>query len=80
MRHITVGVVLLLAAALAVGWSTWGIAGELRHAPVRQYTGQIKSIKIDKCGLQPGMCEGSITLALSGGKEVALAILPGTWI
>jgi hypothetical protein len=57
-----------------------GVAGEQRQTPVKQYTGQIKSVKIDKCGLQPGTCEGSITLGLSGGKEVTLTILPGTWI
>jgi hypothetical protein len=65
---------------LLVGWVSLGIAGEQRQAPIHQYTGQIQSIKIDKCGLQPGTCEGSIVLKQSGGQEVTLAILPGTWI
>jgi hypothetical protein len=30
--------------------------------------------------VQPGTCEGSVILKLSGGREVTLAILPGTWI
>src|SRR5215831_9951896 len=80
MRHITALVVLLCGAALCVGWGSLGRAGEQRQAPVRQYIGQIQAIKIDKCGLQPGTCEGSLILKLSGGQEVTLAILPGTWI
>jgi hypothetical protein len=56
------------------------MAGEQRQAPIHQYTGQIQSIKIDTCGLQPGTCEGSVVLKLLGGQEVILAILPGTWI
>src|SRR5919204_5240430 len=80
MRHITALVVLLCGAALCVGWGSLGRAGEQRQAPIHQYTGQIQSIKIDRCGLQPGTCEGSVILKLSGGQEVTLAILPGTWI
>ena len=80
MRHITALVVFLCGAALFVGWGSLGRAGEQRQAPVRQYIGQIQSIKIDRCGLQPGTCEGSVILKLSGGQEVTLAILPGTWI
>jgi hypothetical protein len=70
----------VLGAALIVGWGTLGHAGERQPTPVHQYTGQVQSIKIDRCGLQPGTCEGSIVLKLQGGKEVALAIQPGTWI
>jgi hypothetical protein len=44
------------------------------------FEGQIKSIKVDKCGMQPGTCEGSVILAKAGGGEVELAIKPGTWI
>jgi hypothetical protein len=73
-------VMLLLCTALAVGVVSLGVAGEQRPTPVKQYEGQVKSIKIDKCGLQPGTCEGSIVLAQKGGSEVALAIRPGTWI
>jgi hypothetical protein len=43
------------------------------------YEGQIRSIKIDECGLEPGSCEGSIILAQAGGaREVRLAVKPGT--
>jgi hypothetical protein len=38
------------------------------------YTGQVESIKIDHCDLQPGTCEGSLVLAQAGGQEVTLAI------
>jgi urease accessory protein UreE len=48
---------------------------------VQPYEGQIKSIKVDKCGLQPGSCQGSVILAKkAGGEEVTLAINPGTWL
>ena len=81
MRRITTLMgVGLLGAVLVVGWGTLGRAGERQAAPVHQYAGQVQSIKIDRCGLQPGTCEGSIVLKLQSGQEVALAILPGTWI
>jgi hypothetical protein len=80
MRGITAMVVFLLGAGLFVSGVSRGIAGEQRQAPIHQYTGQIQSIKIDRCGLQPGTCEGSVILKLPGGQEVTLAILPGTWI
>jgi hypothetical protein len=70
----------VLGAALVVGWGPLGRAGEPSQTPVRQYTGQVQSIKIDRCGLQPGTCEGSMVLKLQSGQEVALAIQPGTWI
>jgi hypothetical protein len=80
MKRSNAVVVLLLCTALAVSLASLGVAGEQRQTPVKAYEGQIKSIKIDKCGLQPGSCEGSIVLADKGGSEVTLAILPGTWI
>jgi hypothetical protein len=80
MKRINVVVVLLLCTALAVGLASLGVAGEQRQTPVKTYEGQVRSIKIDKCGLQPGTCEGSIVLAQKGGGEVALVIGPGTWI
>jgi hypothetical protein len=70
----------ILGVALIVGWGTLGRAGQSQGMPVRQYAGQVQSVKIDRCGLQPGTCEGSIVLKLQDGKEVALAIQPGTWI
>jgi hypothetical protein len=80
MKRINAVVVLLLGTALVVGLVSLGVAGEQRQTPVKQYEGQVKSIKIDKCGLQPGTCEGSIVLAPKAGEEVALLIRPGTWI
>jgi hypothetical protein len=70
----------MLGAVLLAAWGMLGNAGEPQRTPVHQYTGQIASIKIDRCGLQPGTCEGSVVLRLQGGQDVALAILPGTWI
>jgi hypothetical protein len=80
MRRVNTIVVVLLCTVLFGGWVLWGSAGEPRQAAVKQYRGQIKSIKIDRCGLQPGTCEGSVVLAQAGGPEVSLAILPGTWL
>jgi hypothetical protein len=57
------------------------LAGTPAKAAVQPYEGQIRSIKVDRCGLQPGSCEGSIILAKVGsGEEVTLAIKPGTWL
>jgi hypothetical protein len=57
------------------------MAGAMASAKVQPYEGQIKAIKIEKCGLQPGSCEGSVILARAGGSgEVTLAIKPGTWL
>ncbi len=80
MKGITVVMGLWLCTALAVGMVSPGVAGEPRQTLVKQYEGQVRSISIDKCSLQPGTCEGSIVLAQKGGGEVALLIRPGTWI
>jgi hypothetical protein len=80
MKRVKANVVLLLCMALSLGPVAAAMAGEPYKAKAMPYEGQIKSIKIDKCGLQPGSCEGSIVLAAQGGQEVALAIRPGTWI
>jgi hypothetical protein len=80
MKRSNAMVMLLLCTALAVSLVSLGVAGEQRQTPVKEYEGQVKSIKIDKCGLQPGTCEGSIVLAQRRGGDVALVIRPGTWI
>jgi hypothetical protein len=72
--------VLGLGALLTVSVGVWGIAGAAAQAPVRPYTGQVKEIKIDQCGLEPGTCTGSLVLAQAGGQEVALATPAGTAI
>lgn len=67
-----------LTVALVLGLSWAGLAGEGVTTSI--YEGQIKAVRIDKCGLQPGLCEGSIVLAQKGGGDTALDIRVGTWI
>lgn len=74
-------VVLLLAwIALSLGVASLGIAGEQKTLLLKQYWGKITSVRIDKCGKRPGLCEGIIILASRDGAPLALAIRPGTWI
>ena len=74
-------VVLLLAwIALSIGVASLGIAGEPKTVLLKQYWGKIASVRIDKCGKRPGLCEGMIILASRDGGPLALAIRPGTWI
>ena len=83
MRCLTPIVVLLLSAALVIGGVAVGSAAAPQHethTAIHEYEGQIKSVKIDHCGMQPGSCEGSVILSQPGGREVTLAIKPGTWI
>jgi hypothetical protein len=63
----------MLVSMVAPGWAREGYTTAI-------YEGQIKSIKIDKCGLQPGLCEGSIILAQREGDDATLDIRVGTWI
>jgi hypothetical protein len=44
------------------------------------YEGQIRSVNIVKCGLQPGLCEGSIILAGQVNEATAVEVRVGTWI
>ena len=69
-----VGLTVLLG--LGIVWS--GLAGQGYTTSI--YEGEIRSIKVDKCGLQPGLCEGSIILAQRGGQETPLNIRVGTWM
>jgi hypothetical protein len=74
-------VVLLLCTAFSLALISSAIAGASSSAKVMPYEGQIKSIKVDKCGMQPGSCEGSVVVAQAAGKgEVTLAIKTGTWL
>jgi len=73
--------VLLLCAVLSFGLVTLALTGAASKVTVQPFEGQIKSIKVEKCGLQPGTCEGSVILARSGNAgEVTLAVKPGTWL
>src|SRR5262245_39730815 len=81
MKRLRATLVLFLWAALSFALAVSVLEGGAISAKVQPFEGQIKSVKIDKCGLQPGTCEGSIILAQAGGAgEVRLAIKPGTWL
>jgi hypothetical protein len=81
MKGIRTTLVLLLCAVCSLALVASTMAGGGYSAKGQPYEGQIKSVKIDKCGLQPGSCEGSVILARAGGAgEVTLAIKPGTWL
>jgi hypothetical protein len=69
-----------LAALLTVGVGTWGVANAAPQAQAQAYTGQVREINIDQCGLEPGTCAGSLVLAQARGQEVDLAIPAGTTI
>jgi hypothetical protein len=81
MKRLRIAGICLLCTALALGFVSLVLAGAASKAPVQPYEGQIRSVKIDKCGLQPGSCEGSVILARAGGAgDITLAIRPGTWL
>lgn len=81
MKGIRTTLVLVLCAAFSLALVASVMAGGASSAKMQPYEGQIKSIKIDKCGLQPGSCEGSVILSKGGGGgEITLAIKPGTWL
>ena len=81
MQRIRGTLVWLLGAALSLTLVLAAVAGGGYSQKVQPYEGQIKSIKIDKCGMQPGSCEGSVILATpANNTEVRLAIKPGTWL
>jgi hypothetical protein len=81
VKKLRTTLVLVLCATLSLALVASVMAGAASTAKAQTYEGQIKSVKIDKCGLQPGSCEGSVILAQAGGGgEVALAIKPGTWL
>jgi hypothetical protein len=73
-------VALLICAIVTVGVVSVGMTGDGPKLPVKRYEGQIKTVKIDRCGIEPGQCIGSIILAQKIGDEVELGIRPGTWI
>jgi hypothetical protein len=69
-----------LAALLTLGVGTWGVASTAPQGQVQSYTGQVREIHIDQCGLEPGTCAGSLVLAQARGGQVDLAIPAGTTI
>ena len=79
MQRLTAVALLVAWMALALG-VPFGPAAEQRSALLKQYWGTITSVRIDRCGKRPGLCEGIIMLAQREGELVTLAIRPGTWI
>jgi hypothetical protein len=75
-----ISIVPLVCAVWSVALAAMSYAGDGPKLPLKRYEGQIKSIKIDRCGTEPGQCIGSIILAQKGGGEVELGIRPGTWL
>jgi hypothetical protein len=69
-----------LAALLTLGVGTWGVASADPQGRAQSYTGQVREIHIDQCGLEPGTCAGSLVLAQARGRQVDLAIPAGTTI
>jgi hypothetical protein len=81
MQEFRTPLILLLYCMFSLVLVASVMAGGGYSAKMQPYEGQIKTIKIDKCGMQPGSCEGSVILAkASGGDEVTLVIKPGTWL
>jgi hypothetical protein len=72
--------VLMIWLMLIQGWLPEGIAGEQTSRLLKQYWGTITSIRVDRCGKRPGLCEGVVILTQREGGTVTLAIRPGTWI
>jgi hypothetical protein len=73
-------VLLMICISLPIGLASLGTAGEPQAAWLKQYWGKITSVRIDRYGKRPGLCEGMIILAQRDGGQLALAIRPGTWI
>jgi hypothetical protein len=80
MPRVRAAVLLLAWMALTLGSVAQGAAGEQGWGHLQQYWGHVQSIRVDKCGQRPGLCEGTIILTLRHGSEVSLAIRPGMWI
>jgi hypothetical protein len=81
MKRIRTVLILLLSGVFSLALAGSIMAGASSSVKMQPYEGQIKAIKVEKCGLQPGSCEGSVILARAAGAgEVTLAIKPGTWL
>jgi hypothetical protein len=80
MKGIKATAILVLGLPLILAVALPAIAKDQRRALFKQYWGIIRSIRIDRCGTQPGLCEGAIILAQRVGGEMTLAIRSGIWI
>ena len=80
MPNCKASALLMAWLSLTIGVASLGTPGEPKPVLLKQYWGEIISVRIDKCGKRPGLCEGMIALASRDGGLVTLAIRPGTWI
>ena len=80
MKRIRAALVLLLCATFSLGLAVSLMAGGSYAAKAQAYEGQIKWIKIDKCGLQPGSCELSHSVEGGWWWRSDAGIKPGTWL
>ena len=69
-----------LGTMLVVGAGAWGMPAAAQPATAQRYAGQVESINIDQCALEPGTCAGSLVLAQARGQEVTLTIPAGTTV
>jgi hypothetical protein len=60
----------VLGLALIIAVVLPAIADNQGSALLKQYWGTITSIRIDRCGTRPGLCEGTLILAQREGAEV----------
>jgi hypothetical protein len=65
---------------LVVGLSSFAVGQAGQGYTTTVYEGRIKAVNIVKCGMQPGLCEGSIILARQGSEDAQVDIRIGTWI
>ena len=80
MQTVRAAVLLLAWLALALGSVAQGTAEEQGWSHLQQYWGKVQSIRVDRCGQRPGLCEGAIVLTPRHGSKVILSIRPGMWI
>jgi hypothetical protein len=58
--HVRADVLLLAWIALALGSMAQGATGEQGWSRLQQYRGQVRSIRVDKCGQRPGLYGGRV--------------------
>jgi hypothetical protein len=72
--------ILLTWLILVLGLSIVALGRAGQGYTTTLYEGQIKAVNIVKCGMQPGLCEGSIILARQGSEDAQVDVRIGTWI
>lgn len=66
-----VGVVLLALVGLLGLSATPGFAGEAFH-------GMVIDVKVDKCGMKPGACKGSVAIGFCEAGVLRVLVEPGS--